>query len=553
MNDEIRQHSPRHSAAVALASSRGPKWAIVCLLALLTIITVIAGCSDSTDPGGGGEDPPSIAFDPPNQGQTIKLSESLLFSATVTPDGPLTVSWLRDGVEVGTASTYLFEPVDVGPDTLRVEASSGTVTRDYYWVVTVTEDPSSIPPAVPNVVVGPGPLPSEVEVSWNRIPSSTFPIQEYVVAYRTDGAVTMDNWNTSAILGTYPVVGGQVGYSVLADSTDGMPPGDTVWFGVRGRDLFDQLSVWGEEHSTEVTWPWWIEGQVYLDTNVPAPVGVIVESLEPHFSDNTDGSGLFQLGPFRNIDQIRMSTTSSNATPGGWYDFVTQPFGPEERNPLIVLMSRFEMDPDYCAPPFNPNGDFLTYLRDMTFTDTNPLDPKRSILHRWEEYPLTVYVPDVQSPTGVSMEQAAMDAIDLWNLHMGDDYFVRVADDAEADLVFVFESYPGLFAGLVELAVPPHANDDQIGRVVPEKMNVIIDIDRASTLTFGTETCLHELGHTLGLLNHSTCTQIGYLMSFTGGGALSREFPIHPDEMNGVRTIRYMTQGVDMKDFQESR
>ena len=431
-------------------------------------------------------------------------------------------------------------------------AASGSESRDYYWVVTVEDDPSSIPPAVPNVVVAPGPLPTEVAVSWNRIPSSTFPIKDYTVAFRLDGPVTMGNWETSQILGVYPVVGGQVGYSALADSTMGMPPGEPVWFGVRGRDIYDQLSMWGGEHSTVVTWPWWIEGQVLLDTGETAPVGVIVQSRVPAFSDNTDGQGLFQLGPFRNIDKVVLSTTSSNTTPGGWYDFVSQPLGPDEWNPSLVLVGRYGLDPEYCDPPFNLQGDFLTYLRDMTETmpsGLEPTDPKQRILNRWEEYPLAVYLPDVVSPFGVDMAQAAREAFGVWNQEMGEDYFFEVGDPADADVVFIFRDFPD-YAGLVELAVPPHAPDDERGRVVPEKVTVTIDWGSATTLPITRGTCLHEFGHVLGLWHHSYCPGIGYLMTVGGGGFLDWAQPIHPDEMNGVRTIRYLPQGVDMKDYE---
>lgn len=551
MTDEIRQHSPRQSAAATWTSSHGPVRAIVCLL---VGVLLVIGCSSSTDPGGGGgDDPPVIAFSPVNQGQSIKLSESMLFSASVTPDVPLTVSWRREGLEVGTGATYLFVPVDVGPDTLRVQATAGSTSREYYWVVDVAEDPSSIPPAVPNVVIEPGPLPTEVEVSWNRIPASTFPIQEYIVAFRLDGPVTMDNWETSQVLGVYPAVEGHVGYSTLADSTDGMPPGETVWFGVRGRDLHDQLSLWGDEYSTQVTWPWWIDGRIYLDTNEPAPVGVIIESFEPPFSDNTDGQGFFRLGPFRNIDQITMKTTSSNAVPGGWYDFITQPYGYEQPDAEIVLLSRFGLADDYCDPPFNPNGDFLTYFMNMTMTKLGADDPpKISILHRWESYPLAVYIPEVTAPSGVAMHEAALEAVAIWNFQMGEEYFVLVADPVDADVVFVFKDFPN-YAGLVELVEPAPGGEVQLGRVVPEKMSVTVDTGTATTPDITKATCLHELGHVLGLFEHSTCAQIGYLMTVGGGGSLDWTQPIHPDEMNGVRSIRYLPQGVDMNDFQESR
>ncbi len=64
------------------------------------------------------------------------------------------------------------------------------------------------------------------------------------------------------------------------------------------------------------------------------------------------------------------------------------------------------------------------------------------------------------------------------------------------------------------------------------------------------EVSLHELGHTLGLLNHSDCYVPEYLMVIAGGfGALDRNEPIHLDERRAVECIRYLPQGQDISRY----
>ena len=88
-----------------------------------------------------------------------------------------------------------------------------------------------------------------------------------------------------------------------------------------------------------------------------------------------------------------------------------------------------------------------------------------------------------------------------------------------------------------------------LGDVIPTKMGLSIDT-KLTSRTYVAEISLHELGHTLGLFNHSECSGVGYLMVVAGGfGSLRRPDPIHLDERRAVQCIRYLPQGQDMARF----
>jgi len=381
--------------------------------------------------------------------------------------------------------------------------------------------------------------------------SSTFPIAEYLVAFRDDGPVTEENWDDSTLLESVLPIPGQVGYSILADSTMGMTPGAFLHFAVRAKDTIDQLSNVTREYTHTVTWPWFVEGQILVDSGNPPPEPIIVFSLEPNFSSNTTGQGNFTLGPFRNIDKVRVQTTSSNASPGGWYDYLSESRSATDGFLEIILIGRYGTDPA-CRPVANPSGDFLTYLRWMSFTQQDMETPKNSILHRWDSLPLSVYIPEFLNGSGVQMDVAARQALTVWNAEMGETYFSSVDDPDQADVVFDFKPTAG-FDGKVIL-LEPNGPDDTLARVIPEKVRVDVDSERTGSAQVVTEISMHELGHVLGLWNHATgqgCEdpQPEYLMRLTAFGALDRIEPIHIDERRAIRTIKNLPQGTDMNHY----
>ena len=524
----------------------------VCLLLVLNL----AGCSSSTDPG---VDPPlTIEFSPLGQGQELRLSETMVFSAAVSPAAVLSTNWYRSGFLVGQDSVFTYVPAEVGRDVLEVSAFAGAERDTYYWVIDVQEDVTAIPPEVPNVEVRTGPEPADVVVSWIWVTGATFPLVEYLVAVSYDGPIHENNWDQAAILESCAVVPGQLGYSrTYTEAEHGMKPGEQAWFAVRVLDDRQQLSFLTYSVRHDITWPWYLGGYVIDDAGAPLSMVTLMPGADLEKSTNTDGSGLFLFDePFHNTDSITLTVTT-NISPF-CYDFETEPVsvgGQDTTLVNITLINRYDLGYDYCY-----GGDFLAYLRYMTWTTEVVGQPELSQLHIWDEYPVSVFIPPFQNLDGVDFEEACLAALDFWNTTINSDtdqlgidetaYFVRTTDEAAADIVFLFELRDIVSGyGKVTLLLPD-GPEDELGRVVPEKMQVWINtIDALGAFETVQGVALHEFGHTLGLRIHANCGA-DYLMQIAGGlGAMGRDDPIHLDERRAVRAIRNIPQGTYMNNY----
>lgn len=524
----------RKRAFTRRAVRRRPVLAMVALLALAG-----GGCGGG---GGAGPDPdPVITFSPSAQGQQLVIGGSLQFAATVAPDVPLTVTWRRGGVIVGDQRQYTYEAQQVGRDTLRVRAEAGAASGSFFWVLDVNPEPSTLPPQVPGVAVAPGPQPVEVLVTWSRVAGSTYPIVAYEVAMSYAGAVTAANWDQAIHLGATPHVPGQAGYSATFSRANGaLVAGAEAWFAVRARDDRGQLSGSALSRWTLITTEWWIDGRVIDDRGAPI-LGVIASTLLPGRNDNSDGEGLFRLGPYRSVDTVSVATTP----PVGYYAFRTGRITSGADVALeIVLPQRYELAPQCEFAAYG--GSFLNWFRHMTRTVPVAGDTAAARLWKWDDWPVSVFLPDSTSTSGRDMDQAARDMIALWNQELGETFLVETASREDADIYFAWVTTSSGGYGEASLDVPAGG---VLGDVRPERVRLEV-VTGINTDQFFREVCLHELGHALGLTSHSLqCDGAGHLMVLGASGNLSLEHPIHPDELNAVRILRALPQGADMSGF----
>ncbi|MFT5234043.1 MAG: hypothetical protein ACI9UK_001829 [Candidatus Krumholzibacteriia bacterium] len=507
-------------------------------LTVLCFLVLVQGCSKSTDPFGE-DDTGIINFTPKSQGHTITLAEEIEFLVTAPDANILNVNWIRNQQIASNEFNYVYRPSSIGADTLRVQANADGINKSYFWVITVESEPSTSPPIVPGVIGGAGPAAGDVAVSWNKVGNTSFPMKEYVIALSHTGSITALNWDQAReirrVAHRPAVVGYQENFTV---ADDGMVEGAEVWLAVRAVDELGQMSPMGNNGFTVTTTSWWLNGVVEDEAGVRHP-GIVVESLSPSVSTNTELNGEFKLGPFRSIDEISLKTKSSNAPISGWFDFTTTPLDSTSSDNLrIVLITRHLID-EQCT---NFGGQFLTLLKNMTRVNTE--DP---ILRRWESFPLSYYIPERTNADGTDFGLAARFALAYWDSVLGGDNFVESTDQETAQFVFRFDdSANNLFGELTLLK--PNGPGISVGDVVPEQMQVYVN-DAISTNQFAKEITMHEIGHGLGLFEHLQCGTSTYIMSVSVGGSLSKPHPIHRDEVKMVQTIKALPQNTDLSKY----
>lgn len=505
-------------------------------------LAAVGGCGGggtAPDPGA----PPVIGYTPAVQGQQLAVGDSLVCAATVTPGGALAVTlavtWRLGGAVVGSDPAYTYRAVQVGRDTLRAHGEAGETTRDYFWVIDVAPEPETTPPAVPNAIASPGPDPVQVVLTWNRVANAHYPLVGYDIVLSYTGLVTAGNWGVAQSLGTVAHVPGQSGYSATFDRDHGsLVAGAEAWFAIRARDDHGQLSTTVVNRYTRITTEWWIDGIVTDDLGEPL-LGVIVGSDNPVRNSNSDGDGRYRLGPFRSIDDVEVRTTSL-----GYYDYLSSPLRREADITFsLVLPRRWGVDPACTAY----DGDFLTYFRFMTHTETAEADTSASRLWKWDHWPLTVFLPDSTSATGRDLDGLGRAMLELWNTSLGETYLVETTTDAGADIHVAWVEDASAGYGETELVLPAGG---VLGDVVPRRVRIEVEAG-LMTDQFFQEVTLHELGHALGLVGHSVfCEGAGHLMVFGASGNLSLASPIHPDEQRAVRALRRLPQGADMARFE---
>gem|GEM_PF-1650259 len=388
----------------------------------------------------------------------------------------------------------------------------------------------------------------EIDLAWTAVENVQIPIADYLVAGNTAGPITVDNWSGADLLATIPAQVGQETYQLtLAPGTHGLVPGQPIWLAVRARNEQGVLSPLTPETVEIPTFDRTITGRLTdgLGRAVTgAPVALLAGS-HPALEAVTDGSGAFAFPGIASNDSFILETRTAEWQPGAWFDFRFT--GLEDEDPgeiAIGLIPRYETDAA-CADRY---ADFLDYLLQMTKTDGPTNDRPDQRLHKWDHFPLEIYLPDNPPAVGYDFPALTRLAMDQWNATMGMDLFTETADSLNAEVVVSFSDAVPQVNGQVVMLAPPGVR--YLGDAVPEQMGLYLNIGVFPEQRI-IEVAMHEMGHILGIYDHSLCSEAGYLMYITSAGALDQgiENAIHPDEQALVRTIVNLPQGVDMSRY----
>ncbi len=492
--------------------------------------------------------PLDFTFEPPGQEVQMVVLETREFRVSLDWPFARTYAWLRGNQVVGTDSTYLYTAQAAGLDSLCLAVSAGERLVTRTWRIDIQPNR----PAAPAVVLArDGDLGGSVRIIWEKVEPVVYAIAGYKVAASFEGPLTEDNWGGALQLGTFEPVPGMTWYRrTFTQAEDGMIPGARGWFAVRSVDERGVMSAVSENAVHLLSEDYWVQGLISDDLGHPlAGVTVSVDAVD--LSVQTDAGGRYRIGPFPNFLEFVLGTETPNEDQPGqpgtsWHDYHTTLLSLDQDLDLdLCLLTRYGADL-LCA---DNEGSFLRYFRHMTRTDlTTNLRPDRR-LYKWDHYPLAVYIPVFTGAGGIDFRENCAVTLDIWNTNTGEDFFVLTDDPEQADVVFLFDDMGGAANGQASIVLP----DDQpyqLGDVVPQRMCVYIHdtLDDEQRIR---ETALHELGHVLGLVRHSSCSRSGYLMYFTAAGALDNgpENAIHPDELRAVRAIRHLPQGYDMEGF----
>ena len=526
----------------------GTRW-----LALAALFAL--ACSSSPSDPGPGPGEVSFSFYPETSTVPMIAGESREFIVTVTGTDEVTSTWSLDGTEVGTGNSYNFEGMTVGQSELSVAVTAGSKESGRDWTLVVNPDESSLPPRVTSVTAEHGNTPAVVVLEWLKDTTGTYPLQDYLVAGSYGGAIDRDNWDTADFVLQASVGAGITQRLILDEQTHDIRPGETVWFSVRSRDDRGQLSNLGNSPRITVTTAWYLDLLVQDDQGRPRP-NILVDYGCSQCDRITRSDGTLRIGPFRSIDTITIDTLSPDidggSDPIGWFDYQTGELSEADSPYVITLLGRYDLDLTPCQVQHDNFADYLMY---MTKTDLlTPLQPERMV-HRWRDYPVSYFVLEgAVAGTNEQLAPHARAAFPVWDEATQREMFVAAADSASADIVVRFLPLTQPLAGVTR-----RVDGGTFGASIPDKLFIDItdrwgyyDDDGSWVLVRCTEVVLHEIGHALGLIDHS-CLSGSNLMDNGGATNILRGLSpeewyqaIRATESNAVRAIRYLPQGVVM-------
>lgn len=491
---------------------------------------------------------PVVTFLP--AADSLTVIETMTETLTATSNRSLAAvhTWTLDGADAGTDTSLAFLGRAAGTSTVACRVEIEDEVFEKRWKVrTIGLDEIEMP-AVQSQRVTLGDLIGEIHVYWEPIDRWYLDIEEYLILVSFDGAVTAQNQDQADVLLRIPSVAHQQSYleTFLVSEHEQLLAGDDAWFCVVGVDTDGNIGPPLESTGIPLPFYWFVEGEIRGIGGEALEGAEIIDSAST-FSVRSSADGSYRIGPFPSSREIQLTARKEAVGDDPGYSRCLAPRMTVNDNPRwdAHLIPAWGTDPTCSVYDYQ----FIRYLRSMTTTLAPRSDRPNLLLLRWQDYPVTVFVPAYISPEGVDMQAISIASVGIWNLLLGETYLQLVDDPAQADVEFRFGVDSDTRFGFVQI-LEPGGGSAVLGSVIPEKATVTL-YNTVQTEEKAEATSLHELGHVLGICTHTSCANSNYLM-YANPDMSYEEWPwnaIHRDELRMVRTIRFLPQATDMGNY----
>ncbi len=494
------------------------------------------GCGESTAPD---PVPPGVHFVyTPESGQLVAVrGEPVVLSArAVGIDSFQTVFTKGDDVLASTPE-FTYVPAAVGLDSVLATVTWDGVTDQHLWRLNVTGPGLVRPPQPRNFQVI---ITDQIYVTWTGELDYDGPValSRYELRYRARGVVDEEHWDVAIPLAEVPYDPDRTDYLVVVPvEPPALPIGAPVGFALRLRDSDEILS---EPARDDVFIPsgYIVEGTV-TDMHGQPLAGVEVRWSYCDGRTYTDANGRYQsyLLPPHELVGIRYSDDGVGVPgTGDYYDAAIQWRVDSERVQNVMLLPVASIDPS-CGS-YRYDGDFLNFMRDMTYTDPGRYYRQAYVTARWAELPISYYVVEQWSEDGsFALHALADSAVTTWNERLEATFFVPAPSATAAQLLIYFDNDDmGTSLAVTRIVNPVNGS---LNFVVPQKMTIQARTNFPDP-TFAFEVLLHEVAHAFCIGGHSLCESGVHLLRSNPQGIIAERFPESPIHDDEVRLIRMM-------------
>ena len=154
---------------------------------------------------------------------------------------------------------------------------------------------------------------------------------------------------------------------------------------------------------------------------------------------------------------------------------------------------------------FGPLGCALDTFSPNYLQETDPSTGEPNEIHWWAQFPLRIYFPNNPTIQGMQLVPIAMEGFNAWSAVAGRTLAVEVANEAQADVVVVFENVPtqpggGDFVGQTSWTYSPSTFKTFSAEMTLRTWNNMTVNQVANGFR---RTAQHEFGHVLFLAGHS--------------------------------------------------